>query len=159
DFAMHVDRVPRHGRQLVVFLGSTIGNLDEAQRRVFLGQVRSLLEPEDAFLLGVDLVKDEAELVAAYDDAAGVTAEFNLNLLRVLNRELDAGFDVEGFAHEAVFDRERSRIEMHLRSRRRQCVPIPAAEMLVEFEPGEVLLTEISVKFTRESIQRELEAS
>jgi L-histidine Nalpha-methyltransferase len=159
DFTMHVNRVPRHGQQLVAFLGSTIGNFDTDQRARFLGQVRELLQPGDAFLLGVDLVKDEAELVAAYDDAAGVTAEFNLNVLRVLNRELGADFDLGAFAHVACFDRERSRIEMRLRARTAQRVSIPRADMTVEFAAGETLLTEISVKFTRESIQRELEAS
>jgi L-histidine N-alpha-methyltransferase len=156
DFAAHVDRVPRHGRQLVVFLGSTIGNLDDEQRAEFLAQVRGLLEPGDAFLLGVDLIKDEAELVAAYDDAAGVTAEFNLNVLRVLNRELDADFDLDAFQHVALFDREHCRIEMRLRARGAQRVTIPAAGMAVDFADGEELRTEISVKFTRASIQREL---
>lgn len=158
DFSMHVDRVPRHGQQLVAFLGSTIGNFDDDQRARFLGQVRELLRPGDAFLLGVDLVKDEAELVAAYDDPAGVTAEFNLNVLRVLNRELGADFDLRAFEHVATFDRERSRIEMRLRARTPQRVTIPGADMVVSFAAGEALLTEISVKFTRESIQRELEA-
>lgn len=156
DFAAHVDRVPRHGRQLVVFLGSTIGNFDADQRATFLDQVRGLLEPGDAFLLGVDLVKDEADLVAAYDDDAGITAEFNLNLLRVLNHELDASFDPDAFEHVALFNRSRSRIEMRLRSRRAQRVVIPGAEMVVDLARGESVLTEISVKFTRESIQREL---
>ncbi|TMC12989.1 MAG: L-histidine N(alpha)-methyltransferase [Chloroflexi bacterium] len=159
DFSMHVDRVPRHGQQLVVFLGSTIGNFDEGQRARFLGQVRALLQPGDAFLLGVDLVKDEAELVAAYNDSAGVTAQFNCNLLRVLNRELGADFDLRAFEHVASFDREHSRIEMRLRARTPQRVTIPEAGMVVDFAAGEALLTEISVKFTRGSIERELEAS
>jgi L-histidine N-alpha-methyltransferase len=159
DFSMHLDRVPRHGQQLVAFLGSTIGNFDDDQRGRFLRQVRELLRPGDAFLLGVDLVKDEAELVAAYDDAAGVTAEFNLNLLRVLNRELEADFDLGAFEHVASFDRERSRIEMRLRARSPQRVTIPGAHIVVDFAAGEALLTEISVKFTRESIRRELETS
>ena len=158
DFAMHVDRVPRHGRQLVVFLGGTIGNFDDRQRREFLRRVRQLLQPGDAFLLGVDLVKDEAELVAAYDDASGVTAQFNRNVLRVLNRELGADFDVDAFEHVAVYNAERSRIEMHLRARAGQRVTIPLAEMVVEFAAGESLLTEISVKFTRDSLEREMEA-
>jgi len=156
DFAAHLDRVPRHGRQLVVFLGSTIGNFEDDQRRAFLAGVRRLLLPGDAFLVGIDLVKDEAELVAAYDDRAGVTADFNLNVLRVLNRELEATFDLAGFEHVARFDRGRSRIEMYLRSRRRQRVAIPGAGMVVDFAEGELTLTEISVKFTRESIEREL---
>ena len=159
DFSVHVDRVPRHGQQLVAFLGSTIGNFDDGQRARFLGQVRELLRPGDALLLGVDLVKDGAELVAAYDDAAGVTAEFNLNVLRVLNRELGADFDLGAFAHAASFDRQRSRIEMRLRALAPQRVTIPGAGMVVGFAAGEALLTEISVKFTHDSIKRELEAS
>ncbi len=158
DFSEHVDRVPRHGRQLVVFLGSTIGNFDDEQRHLFLGRVRQLLEPGDAFLLGVDMVKDEAELVAAYADAAGVTAQFNLNVLRVLNRELRADFDVGAFEHVVAWNRERTRIEMYLRARARQRVTIPLAGMVVDFAPGETVLTEISVKFTPESIRRELVA-
>jgi L-histidine N-alpha-methyltransferase len=159
DFLEHVDRVPRYGRQLVVFLGSTIGNLDDKDRGLFLRRVRGLLEPGDAVLLGVDLVKDEAELVAAYDDAAGVTAQFNLNVLRVINRELGADFDLHAFQHVALYNRERSRIEMHLRARSRQRVSIPRAGMVVDFAGGEMLMTEISVKFTRASIGRELEAA
>jgi L-histidine N-alpha-methyltransferase len=159
DFSMHVDRVPRHGQQLVAFLGSTIGNFDDGQRARFLGQVRQLLQAGDAFLLGVDLVKDEAELLAAYDDTAGVTAEFNLNVLHVLNRELGADFDLGAFEHVAGFDRERSRIEMRLRARTPQRVTIPEAGVVVDFAACETLLTEISVKFTRDSIQRELESS
>jgi L-histidine N-alpha-methyltransferase len=158
-FADHQDRVPRHGRQLIAFLGSTIGNFDDAERRAFLDGVRRLLQPGDAFLLGLDLVKPEAQLVAAYDDPAGVTAEFNRNLLHVLNRELGADFDVAGFEHVAVFNRERSRIEMHLRARRRQHVRIPGAGLSVDFDPGELLLTEISIKFTREGIERDLDRS
>ena len=159
DFAAHLDRIPRYGRQLVVFLGSTIGNFDDAERRTFLDHVRDLLQPVDAFLLGVDLVKDPAELVAAYDDAQGVTADFNRNVLRVLNRELAADFDVSAFDHVARFNRERSRIEMHLRARSRQRVRLPGAGLTVEFAAGELLMTEISVKFTRASIERALRES
>jgi L-histidine N-alpha-methyltransferase len=159
DFAAHLDRVPRHGRQLIVFLGSTIGNFDTAERLAFLRGVRGLLAPEDAFLLGIDLVKPEAQLVAAYDDRAGTTAEFNRNVLRVLNRELCADFDPEAFDHVARFDRGLSRIEMRLRTRRAQRVRIPGAGLTVDFGAGESMLTEISVKFTRESIERDLDAS
>jgi len=159
DFAEHLDRIPRYGRQLVVFLGSTIGNFDDAERRVFLDHVRALLQPNDAFLLGVDLVKDEAELVAAYDDAEGVTADFNRNVLRVLNRELAADFDPAAFDHVVRFDRDRSRIEMHLRSRWRQRVRLPGVGLTVEFAAGELLMTEISVKFTRASVERALHKS
>ena len=151
--------MPRYGRQLVVFLGGTIGNFDELERKEFLDRVGGLLQPGDAFLLGIDLVKDEAELVAAYDDAQGVTAQFNLNVLRVVNRELDADFDLDAFQHVAVFNRERSRIEMHLRSLRAQHVRVPGAQLELDFQDGEMLMTEISQKFTRASIEASLRAS
>ena len=159
DFASHLDRVPRYGRQLVVFLGSTIGNFDDAERRAFLGHVRGLLQPGDAFLLGVDLVKDEGELVAAYNDAEGVTADFNRNVLRVLNRQVAADFDLAAFDHVARFDRLHSQIEMHLRSRWRQHVRLPGAGLTVEFAGGELLMTEISVKFTQASVEQALRQS
>jgi L-histidine N-alpha-methyltransferase len=159
SFAEHLDRVPRYGDQLVVFLGSTIGNLSDAELSPFLGSVRSLLKPGDAFLLGIDLVKDEAQLCAAYNDAQGVTAEFNLNVLRVLNRELGADFDVDAFEHVATYNPEQSRIEMYVRARRPQRVSIPGAALTVDFEGGEMLLTEMSAKYTRESIERPLRQS
>jgi L-histidine N-alpha-methyltransferase len=159
SFGEHLDRLPRHGRQLVVFLGSTIGNFEDQEMVEFLGSVRRLLQPGDAFLLGVDLVKDESQLVAAYNDAQGVTAEFNLNVLRVLNQELGAGFRVEAFEHHAVFNRELSRMEMYLRARERQRVAIPGAGLTVDFESGELLMTEICAKFSRHSIEQRLGAS
>ncbi len=133
--------------------------LDEPERKEFLDRLGALLQPGDAFLLGIDLVKDGAELVAAYDDAQGVTAEFNLNVLRVVNRELDADFDLDAFQHVAVYNRRQSRIEMHLRSLRAQRVRVPGAQLVVDFEAGETLLTEISHKFTRASIEGSLRAS
>jgi L-histidine N-alpha-methyltransferase len=151
DFAAHLTYIPRLGRRLVAFLGSTIGNLDATERRRFLADVRGLLAPDDAFLIGLDLVKDRAQLVAAYDDSAGVTADFNRNVLRVINRELLAGFDVDAFAHVALWNEEESRIEMHLRALRAMEVEIPLAEMSVSFAEGETLRTEISCKFTRDS--------
>lgn len=150
DFAEHVRSIPRLGRQLVLFLGSTIGNLEEADRARFLAEVRSLLEPEDRFLLGVDLVKDEWELRAAYNDVRGVTADFNLNVLRVLNRELGADFDVAEFEHVAIYDREAHRVEMNLRARHAQEVEVPAAGCRIAIAQGECLRTEISTKFTYE---------
>ena len=159
SFGDHLDRVPRYGNQLVVFLGSTIGNFYDSELVDFLASVRRLLQPGDALLLGVDLVKDEALLLAAYNDEQGVTAEFNVNLLRVLNRELGASFDLDAFEHVALYNREQSRIEMYLRARRPQRVSIPGARLSVDFESGEMLLTEISAKFTRESIERRLRAS
>jgi L-histidine N-alpha-methyltransferase len=151
DFATHLSYIPRLGRRLVAFLGSTIGNLDGTERRRFLADVRGLLAPGDAFLIGLDLVKNRDELIAAYDDGAGVTAEFNRNVLRVINRELDAGFDVDAFAHVALWNDEESRIEMHLRALRDMRVDIPAASMVVDLARGETVRTEISCKFTRES--------
>jgi L-histidine N-alpha-methyltransferase len=156
SFGEHLDRVPRYGTQLVLFLGSTIGNFDDREIHAFLDSVRRLLQPGDAFLLGVDLVKDEGQMVSAYNDSQGITADFNLNVLAVLNRELGAGFDLGAFEHLAVFNREESRMEMYLRSRRAQRVLIPGAGLTVDFENGELLLTEISAKFTRESIERRL---
>jgi L-histidine N-alpha-methyltransferase len=153
DFTSHLGFIPRLGRRLVVFLGSTIGNLEGEERSAFLGEVRSLLDPGDTFLCGFDLVKDRAELVAAYDDSAGVTAAFNRNVLRVVNRELGADFDVDAYAHVALYDSEHDRIEMHLRAQRPQTVTIPGARMRVDLAGGETIRTEISAKFTRASVE------
>jgi L-histidine N-alpha-methyltransferase len=158
-FSTHLAHIPRLGSRLVVFLGSTIGNLEAGERRRFLDQVRDLLEPGDSFLCGFDLVKDHAELVAAYDDSAGVTAAFNRNVLRVINRELGADFDPDAFAHVALYDSVHDRIEMHLRSERSQAVTIPGAEMRVDFAEGETLRTEISAKFTRAVVESSLRDS
>jgi L-histidine Nalpha-methyltransferase len=152
DFASHLGAIPTAERQLVVFLGSTIGNLDDTERARFLEQVRLLLGPDSAFLLGVDLVKPESDLVAAYDDSQGVTAAFNRNVLRVINRELDADFDEDAFDHVAVWNAPDHRIEMHLRARRDQQVVIPAAGMSVALRRDETIRTEISVKFTRDLV-------
>jgi L-histidine N-alpha-methyltransferase len=158
DFASHLDAIPRLGRQLVLFLGSTIGNFEVAERRRFLASVRSLLSEDDYFLLGVDLVKDERELVAAYADARGVTAEFNRNLLNVLNRELQADFDVGSFEHLALWNEAANRIEMHLRADGEQRVRVPGAglhgPLEISFEDGETVRTEISVKLTRAIVER-----
>jgi L-histidine N-alpha-methyltransferase len=158
DFASHLDAIPRLGRQLVMFLGSTIGNFEVAERRRLLASVRALLSEGDFFLLGVDLVKDERELVAAYADAQGVTAEFNRNLLNVLNRELEADFDVGSFEHVALWNAAASRMEMHLRAEGAQRVRVPGAglpaPLEISFEDGETVRTEISVKFTRAVVER-----
>ncbi|GGQ69428.1 L-histidine N(alpha)-methyltransferase [Kitasatospora griseola] len=147
------------GPRLVVFLGGTLGNLVPAERAAFLSGLRAQLLPGDALLLGTDLVKDPAVLVAAYDDAAGVTAAFNRNLLSVLNRELDADFDPAQFAHVALWDPEQEWIEMRLRSLRAQSVKITELGLAVHFEEGEELYTEVSAKFRRERIERELFAA
>ncbi|MGW0846225.1 L-histidine N(alpha)-methyltransferase [Streptomyces sp. NPDC002787] len=147
------------GPRLVAFLGGTIGNLVPVERAAFLASVRALLAPGDTLLLGTDLVKDEGVLVAAYDDAAGVTAEFNKNVLNVVDRELGADFDADAFDHVALWDAEREWIEMRLRSRTAQTVKIPALDLAVHFEAGEELRTEVSAKFRREGVRSELAAA
>ncbi|MGW5637436.1 L-histidine N(alpha)-methyltransferase [Streptomyces sp. NPDC003832] len=147
------------GPRLVAFLGGTIGNLLPAERAAFLTRVRSLLAPGDALLLGTDLVKDEQVLVRAYDDAAGVTAAFNRNVLAVVNRELGADFDPGAFAHVALWDAEREWIEMRLRSLTDQTVKVPALDLAVDFAAGEELHTEISAKFRKEGVRSELSAA
>lgn len=147
------------GPRLVAFLGGTIGNLLPDERAVFLKSVRSLLSPGDALLLGTDLVKDEKVLVAAYDDASGVTAAFNKNVLTVVDRELGADFDPADFDHVALWDRRQEWIEMRLQARRALTVKIPGLDLLVPFEAGEGLRTEVSAKFRKEGIRGELAAA
>ncbi|QBI53243.1 L-histidine N(alpha)-methyltransferase [Streptomonospora litoralis] len=159
DFERHMHLLPAGGRRLVAVLGSTLGNQAPAGRRSFLTDLRSGFTADDTLLLGVDLVKDPQRLVAAYDDARGVTAEFNRNVLQVLNRELGAGFDPAAFDHLAVWDAGNEWIEMRLRSRIAQRVRVAALEMDVEFAAGEQMRTEISAKFRREGIEAELNAA
>ncbi|MET8163662.1 L-histidine N(alpha)-methyltransferase [Streptomyces sp. NPDC005329] len=147
------------GPRLVAFLGGTIGNLLPAERREFLASVRALLAPGDALLLGTDLVKDEGVLVRAYDDAAGVTAAFNKNVLAVVNRELGADFDPGAFEHVALWDAGNEWIEMRLRSRTAQTVKVPALDLAVDFAAGEELRTEVSAKFREEGVRTELAAA
>jgi L-histidine N-alpha-methyltransferase len=156
DFEHHLHTIPGGGRRLVAFLGGTIGNLAPKARALFLSEVASLLAPGDALLLGTDLVKDVARLEAAYDDAAGVTAEFNRNVLSVVNRELDADFDPERFIHVARFDPEEEWIEMWLRSRSAHQVTVGDLGLTVGFDAGEAMRTEISAKFRREGVEAEL---
>ncbi|MFD5344700.1 L-histidine N(alpha)-methyltransferase [Streptomyces anulatus] len=147
------------GPRLVVFLGGTIGNLLPEERAAFLRSVRSLLSPGDALLLGTDLVKDEETLVAAYDDAAGVTAAFNKNVLSVVNRELGADFPLDDFDHLAVWNPRDRWIEMRLRARRALSVKIRELDLVVPFEAGEELRTEVSAKFRQEDVREELSAA
>ncbi|MFF9108874.1 L-histidine N(alpha)-methyltransferase [Streptomyces sp. NPDC014805] len=146
------------GPRLVAFLGGTIGNLLPAERAAFLSSVRALLSPGDALLLGTDLVKDEQVLVRAYDDAAGVTAAFDKNVLTVINRELGADFDPAAFDHVAVWDAEHEWIEMRLRSRTAQSVKVPALDLAVDFTAGEEMRTEVSAKFREDGVRDELAA-
>ncbi|MGO9260267.1 MAG: L-histidine N(alpha)-methyltransferase [Bryobacteraceae bacterium] len=138
---------------LVLFLGSTIGNFEPAAAIDFLYAIRMCLEPGDALLLGTDLVKQERLMLAAYDDPAGVTAAFNLNLLGRINRELDADFDLRQFEHHVRYNGEAQRIEMHLRSKREQTAIIRGAELILNFAPGETILTEVCHKFHPEQIR------
>jgi L-histidine Nalpha-methyltransferase len=152
DFERHLDRIPPPvpgEPRIVALLGGTIGNFPPGSRRRLLRDVAALLGPDDRLLLGTDLVKDPAVLEAAYDDSAGVTAEFNRNVLHVLNRELDADFPLEDFEHVAFFDRRNEWIEMRLRARRAASVRVGALGLDVELKAGEEIRTEISAKFTR----------
>jgi L-histidine Nalpha-methyltransferase len=159
DFSRHLGEVPREGRRMVAFLGSTIGNLVPEERVRFLAALRATIGEGDSLLLGTDLVKDRARLMAAYDDAAGVTARFNRNVLHVLNRELGGDFDPEAFDHVARWDEERRWIEMRLRAQREQAVTLAAVERTVHFARGEDLRTEVSAKFTPEQVEQELAAA
>jgi L-histidine N-alpha-methyltransferase len=161
DVERHLDRLPAPtGRRAVAFLGGTIGNFTPGSRRRFLRSVGKLLEPGDRLLLGTDLVKDPAIVEAAYDDAAGVTAQFNRNVLAVCNRELGADFDLDQFEHVAFFDRVHEWVEMRLRALTPQRVTIPALDgLVVDFAHREELRTEISAKFTRERIAADLAAA
>lgn len=159
DFEHHLRLLPANGRRLLAFLGSTIGNLPPTRRRLFLSDVAATLGDGDTFLLGVDLVKSPARLVAAYDDASGVTREFNLNVLRVLNRELDGDFDVSAFEHVAHWNAEAEWMEMFVRSLREQTVRLEALELEVAFYAGELMRTEISAKFHLQRLANELEAA
>jgi L-histidine N-alpha-methyltransferase len=156
DFEHHLRDLPGGGTRVVAFLGSTIGNLAPEPRARFLADLAATLAPGDALLLGTDLVKDVDRLLAAYDDAAGVTAAFNRNVLSVIDRELDADFDPEAFDHVAVWDPHEEWIEMRLRSRRAQTVHVRALGLQVEFAASEDLRTEISAKFRRGRVEEEL---
>jgi L-histidine Nalpha-methyltransferase len=156
DFHRHLGAIPRNGRRLLAFLGSTIGNLNPSQRRRFLFDLDVNMTAGDHLLLGTDLIKDPSRLLAAYDDSAGITAQFNRNVLVVLNNELDADFEPDEFDHVAVWNEQDSWMEMRLRSRRAQTVLLRKLDLKVDFAAGEDLLTEISAKFTEEQVEREL---
>ncbi|MER5276638.1 L-histidine N(alpha)-methyltransferase [Streptomyces sp. NPDC002809] len=159
DFTAEMSLPATPGPRLVAFLGGTIGNLLPDERASFLSSVRSLLSPGDTLLLGTDLVKDEAVLVAAYDDAAGVTAAFNRNVLSVVDRELGADFAPDDFEHVARWNPQQEWIEMRLRARRALTVKIPELDLLVSFEAGEEVRTEVSAKFRQDGVRDELAAA
>ncbi len=154
DYLAGLDHLPDpSGRRLFVFLGGTIGNFDPAQAAAFLRELRSRLRPGDFLLLGADRVKAHETLTAAYNDQEGITAAFNLNLLRVLNREVEATFDLSAFEHEAVYNDAAQQIEMYLVAKRPQSIEIRALEDSLSVTPGERILTEISRKFTRSDLE------
>jgi L-histidine N-alpha-methyltransferase len=161
DFERHLDGVPESSGnpRLVALLGGTIGNFPPGTRRRLLRTIAGLLGPDDRMLLGTDLVKDAAVLEAAYDDTAGITAQFNLNVLHVINRELGANFPTKKFEHVAFFDQKHEWIEMRLRAREACSVEITELGMSVEFTAGEELRTEISAKFTRPRLEADFAAA
>ncbi|WP_127783091.1 L-histidine N(alpha)-methyltransferase [Rhodococcus sp. X156] len=158
DFTADLEALPRGNRRMIAFLGGTLGNLVPAERTAFLAAVRAALVDGEHLLLGVGLVTDPQVLVPAYDDAAGVTAEFNRNVLHVLNRELGANFDVDAFEHVAVWDAEQEWIEMRLQATRAMRVHVAELDLDVSFAAGEQLRTEVSAKFRLEGVQAELAA-
>jgi len=154
DFEHHLERIPDgDGARLVAFFGGTVGNLYPQSRHAFLARIGALLGPADHLLLGTDLIKETGRLEAAYDDAAGVTAEFNKNVLEVLNRELGANFDLDAFEHVARYDDEAERMDIRLRSLVAQEVRLAGLDLEIFFGAGEEMRTEISTKFTRDRLQ------
>lgn len=156
DFERHAHLLPTRGRRMVAMLGSTIGNQPPEGRRALLGELYGTMAPGETLLLGLDLVKSKERLLTAYDDPHGVTAEFNRNVLHVVNRELDAGFEPESFEHIARWNEEAEWVEMRLRARDHQRVHITALDLTVDFAAGEDIRTEISAKFRSERVSSEL---
>jgi L-histidine N-alpha-methyltransferase len=161
DFERHLRSVPAagDGPRIVALLGGTIGNFPPGSRRRLLREIRGLLRPEDRLLLGTDLVKEPEVIEAAYNDSRGVTAEFNRNVLAVINRELGADFDLDAYEHVAFFDTRHEWVEMRLRASSAQAVKVVDLELEIEFEPGEELRTEISAKFTRRRLEADYRAA
>ena len=156
DFHHHLAEIPAEGRRMVAFLGGTIGNLNPTQRGRFLFDLNCTMTSDDSLLIGTDLVKDRKRLVAAYDDSAGVTADFNRNVLHVLNEQLGGDFDPDLFRHVALWNEEEQWIEMRLRAEEANEVALTGAGITVRFDQGEEMLTEISAKFTPERVEHEL---
>jgi len=157
DFLSDLHRVPRYGRRIVTFLGSTIGNLEPDERPQFLREVAESIEPDDAFILGVDLIKDEATMVAAYSDAQGLSAAFNKNILTVINRHLDGDFPLEAFAHETRFNADSGCMEQSLRAVHDVTVHLDTIDLTIQIASGESIHTEWSCKFTKDGVAAQLE--
>jgi len=159
DFERHLEHVPDGDDRIVAFLGGTLGNFFPEQRARFLDELRALVGDSGWLLLGTDLIKDVEVLEAAYNDSEGVTAEFNRNILRVINGELGADFNPDAFEHVALFDPQQSWVEMRLRATSEQRVRIAGVDLDVTFAAGEEMRTEISTKFTLDALSRELGAA
>ena len=157
DFERHLDKIPTTGTRLIALLGGTVGNFNAHERKALLTDIVSGMSRGDTFLLGTDLVKDHGRLERAYDDSFGVTAAFNKNVLQVLNRRLDADFDLDNFEHVATFDVEREWMDLRLRSRIDHDVTIGELDLTIHFDEGEEMRTEISAKFRKDNIAYELE--
>ena len=157
DFERHLEKVPAGENRMVALLGSTIGNLPRPDAVEFLKEIRELLDESGYLLLGTDLVKERAVLEAAYNDSQGVTADFNRNVLRVINHQLGGDFDPEAFEHVAVYNESRERIEIYLDSTRSQKVNLKNLDLAVSFEEGERMRTEVSCKYTRSSVSAMLD--
>ena len=153
DFLAHLEHIPQRGRRLVVFLGGTVGNLGPEAAQTFLASVFHEMDPGEFFLLGVQLITDVSRLEAAYNDSAGLSAAFNKNMLSSLKIVIGAEFDPDAFDHMARFNHSEHRIEMHLRSVRKQMIPIPELGLTLRLEEGETILTEISTKYTRHHVE------
>ncbi len=158
DYVADLDKIRRRGRRLIIFLGSTVGNYEPTMRFSLLRSVAAALAPGDSFLLGVDLVKDEPTMIAAYDDAAGVSAEFNLNILRVVNRELGGDIPLDAFEHVTRFDSDFGCMAQSLRATRPLVANLKALDLAVTFNEGEEIHTEVSCKFTREQVEQDFDA-
>jgi L-histidine Nalpha-methyltransferase len=159
DFTLHLGDLPGGDRRLVAFLGGTIGNLYVEERGAFLGALGDSLQPGDWLLLGTDLVKSSDRLIAAYNDSQGVTASFVTNALAVLNRELDADFDLDAFSYVPLWDPHMERMDLRLRSEAPQKVAIPGADLELDLSSGEEIRVEISTKFRPHGIRAELDAA
>jgi L-histidine N-alpha-methyltransferase len=159
DFTLHLAHLPKRGRRMVAFLGGTIGNLYQEERGAFLGALADTLDPGDSLLLGTDLVKSSDRLIAAYNDSQGVTEQFVLNSLRVLNRELGADFDLDGFSYVPFWDAHMERMDLRLRAEMPQQVTIPGADLVLDLASGEEIRVEISTKFRVSKVAAELEAA
>lgn len=160
DFERDLERLPGWGqRRMLAFLGGTIGNFAPPQRTPFLARIAGLLGPADTLLLGTDLVKEPARIEAAYNDSTGITERFNKNVLTVLNRELGGEFDLDAFDHRAVYDPDHECVDIRLRSRISQSVPVATLGTEIDFDPGEDIRTELSCKFSRSSLEAALRAA